>query len=664
MKHILTIIILILLIFQNIDAQINIKKDTILIEEVKIVANKKLSEICLNSTKIDTIILKDNINSDLSELLANHSFVYIKNYGQGSLSTASFRGTAASHTQVVWNGMTLNSQMSGQVDFSQIPIFLIDDVNILYGTSSLSESSGALGGSIILENSTDWNKKITIENLIGHGSFNTSNLLLNIGLGTNKIQIRSRIYFDKSENNFKYFNNSIPNQDWTIQKNSDFYKKGILQEIYYKTNSYNIISLKIWQQFSFRNIPSIMTFNGFSRTENQKDNNFKLNFSFKHSKNNISLILSNSFSENFMNYFLGDSIFVFNNKNIFLEKNNSFSTEKKLFNNIEIKYKNDERFEFSNSLNYNIHNVTIIDSANSKSNIYNKFRNEIIFKSVLYYKLNAKLNFYSLLNLQIIDFKFIPPIPAFGVDYKMFKKQDFHVKFNISTNYHLPNLNDLYWQPGGNADLKPEKGKSGDLNFVYLTKIRNQDIEFNSSLYASLINNWIIWQPSEFRFWTAQNLNKVFARGLELSLKISGNINLLNYYICGNYSFSRTSNILENKNIFSNQNLQLIYIPKNTANIFVQTNYKNYNIKYSLNFTSKRLTSSNSTNYNFTLPAYILHNISFAKQFRILKKNYVFQFDINNIFNKQYQTILYRAMSGINFYGTLKFNFENFSKNY
>jgi vitamin B12 transporter len=131
--------------------------DTIHLREVEIIRSILVPRSPLISGGLDTLSMELMSGQSLSELLACQPAIHIKSAGRGALSTASFRGTDASHTKVFWNGIRLNSPMLGQVDFSQIPVWIIDKVSILYGGSSLGEGSGALGGSVLLENAVDWN---------------------------------------------------------------------------------------------------------------------------------------------------------------------------------------------------------------------------------------------------------------------------------------------------------------------------------------------------------------------------------------------------------------------------------------------------------------------------------------------------------------------------
>lgn len=82
----------------------------------------------------------------MADVLTFNTAIFIKQYGRATLSTVAFRGTAASHTQVMWNGMRINSPMLGMTDFSMIPSYFVDDATLLHGTSSLNVVGGGLGG--------------------------------------------------------------------------------------------------------------------------------------------------------------------------------------------------------------------------------------------------------------------------------------------------------------------------------------------------------------------------------------------------------------------------------------------------------------------------------------------------------------------------------------
>ena len=75
---------------------------TIAIESVDISGRRPMKEIGVQRTELDTLVLRENITASLADALATGSTIFIKSYGRATLATASFRGTAPSHTQVTW----------------------------------------------------------------------------------------------------------------------------------------------------------------------------------------------------------------------------------------------------------------------------------------------------------------------------------------------------------------------------------------------------------------------------------------------------------------------------------------------------------------------------------------------------------------------------------
>ncbi len=55
-----------------------------------------------------------------------------------------------------------------------------------------------------------------------------------------------------------------------------------------------------------------------------------------------------------------------------------------------------------------------------------------------------------------------PVIPAFFIDGLLSRKGNVMLKASVSRNHKFPTLNDLYFLPGGNPDLKSEHGWSYD----------------------------------------------------------------------------------------------------------------------------------------------------------------------------------------------------------
>jgi iron complex outermembrane receptor protein len=285
------VIFLILWGFNTIAFSQVLESDTLNLESIIIYHSKVGADTRpgLKSISIDSMLIKEKINLSLADLLIENSPIFIKTYGRGASATVSFRGTGASHTNVYWNGIKINSPMSGEADISLIPLYFIDDVAIHFGQSSMSYGSGGLGGSVNLQSSPDWTNQASGKVYQSIGSFSTYSSAVKTTYGKEKVKAQTRVFWESSENNFKYKNSAVQGRPVEIQQNADYMKYGLLQELYYRPNHNNIISAKVWAQESDRNIPRLMS--NFSSEEENNQTHKSLNsiIDWKRTQNNYSL---------------------------------------------------------------------------------------------------------------------------------------------------------------------------------------------------------------------------------------------------------------------------------------------------------------------------------------------------------------------------------------
>ena len=60
-------------------------------------------------------------------------------------------------------------------------------------------------------------------------------------------------------------------------------------------------------------------------------------------------------------------------------------------------------------------------------------------------------------------------VPAFFADYLLSERGNVVAKASVSRNFRFPTLNDLYFLPGGNPDLKNETGVQYEAGLSFAT---------------------------------------------------------------------------------------------------------------------------------------------------------------------------------------------------
>jgi outer membrane cobalamin receptor len=622
--------------------------DTIQLSTIEIKSSAINAELSETRSYFDTLSLKALGSRTLSDLLGNHSNVFIKSNGPGGLSSASFRGTAANHTLVLWNGFPVNGLQHGQVDFSTIPIFFIDQINLGWGHSAVKKRSGGLGGLVEMNNKPDFGKRIEVDFLQTAGSFSTFGSFAGFSFNRKKIHIKTRVFRKSSLNNFEYLNTASYPKQRMNQENAGYTDKGFLQEAHFNSRN-SLISFASWNQWNDRSLPPIMTNldRGGDPKEFQTDR-FHRNFlSWKYFWNGGKLELSTSYFIEFQHYYLRTTNALPPHQTVTLIDSHNESSG--LMNSFEFEHRLFKRTDVFAQLLFDAEKV------NSNSFSSNKKRNKLSVLSGVRTTLSEGFGAEVSIRNDWLDEKNsgLSPSASFNFAPKSMKVLRFDI--SIIRNMRFPSMNDLYWFPGGNRDLKPEQSTNADFSINFSPEILNSKLNVRVSAYISEITEWIQWRPTAYRYWIPENIARVFARGFEWNQQLKFDFSGIDFHIATNYAYTITTDESPVAKIENSAGKQLIYIPRHNGNLFLNSRYDKIKFTYQLNYTGVRNTSHNSSDLYFgRLPSFWIHNASLGYQ----NKNWNIDVKINNLFNKNYQAVMWRPMPERNFELGLHYRFD------
>lgn len=573
-------------------------------------------------TAFDSISMVES--HSLSELIQQHSSVFIKDYGPSSLSSISFRGTGASHTQVQWNGVLLNSPMNGQVDFSLYPTIFFNQAELHHGAASLLDRNGALGGSVLLKNSQNFESKNTAFIKQSVGSFGAYKTELSTSFIQNKWLFETQLFYYTAQNNFEFKNISKKGNPIEQQKNAEMLQYGIQQGIYKQLKN-GSFGGRIWLFDSDRNLAPAITKD--SSSENQRDQSFRALLEYKQVKNKLSFTVTSGLIKDVLIY-EDISAKIYSKSNFYL-LDNLINTNYYLNNKINIINNLNIRFETAESDGY----------STTKQRTQGSWMTGATFH-LGRVQLNVFNRFIALNNV------FNPFAPSVGGKIQLLKKEQLYLKANAGINYHYPSLNDLYWNPGGNPNLKPEKAEMTEAGFSYTKNTRNTELTLDVVGFYNYVSNWIIWLPTEFSYWSPTNLKEVENKGFEATLSLNTTLGKFTLKQNANYAYTASTNIKTNNELDNSIDKQLIYVPFHKFNYTLGATYKNTSIYYNYSYTGLRFIS---TDNNWYMPAYFIHNASVSQQIKLKKVKLTASFKANNLLNQDYQAMAYRAMPGRNF---------------
>ena len=631
-------LLIILSILFTLGVAASAQNDTIMLESVEINAGYVFNKVSKETLerKIDTAVIKRLQTRSLSHLLIQHSPVFIKTYGPGCSASASFRGTTASHTLVLWNGFQLNSPSLGEVDFSTIPVFFTDEISLQWG-SKTSANSGGLGGAVNIANKHKFNDGLILDVKQTYGSFNTWGSYVTAGYSGNKFIARIKAYRNSSDNDFTYNNiATIPHQEMQ-QKNADFVDYGVMPELHLRMKK-STLSVVSWNQWSHRNYPQIMP-NVFNNTKEYADNDFSRNFiSYKTYWNSGRVELKSAYFHEEQDY----SLETYTSNNYPVTQINSLNKSNVFRQIVDLQQDLYASWKLYAKIQYDYESVT---SSNYKQSSFSSSPKRSILS--LYAAVDGKvykdLDLRLTLRNDLVNAKSEGFFPTATMVYRVPFVKGLNFNMGYSHNYRNPSLNDLYWNPGGNENLKSEKGKTFDFDVNYNYEKEDFNLDIKAGLYYSKVKDWIQWVPTNYRYWTPKNVSDVLARGLELHFRASYRYALWDFSLSGNYVYSHTTDESEYAQQYGSNGKQLIYIPLHHANAFAEAKWNTWNMTYSMEFTGERKTSMNDNEFfAYQLPYYMLHHITLGKQLNRFR----LELRINNITDEEYQTVLWRAMPG------------------
>ena len=604
-------LLLLLLSFISLKAQQDtIRLKDLVVSDSFIFEADKVQNVLLIS---DSIIKKSPYS--LTDLLKLNSPVFFKENGYGMVSSPSFRGTSAQQTSVFWNGINVNSLFLGQSDFNTINSNDYEQIAVKLGGGSVVYGSGAIGGSIHLNNTLNFNQKIKHEiNLLG-GSFGTAQMGYKMKLGKDKWAFNLVLNRNQSNNDFEIKKKNYKNL------NGEFHSNTLGFDVGYKINQNQKLFLYNQIHSDLRHFSLIEPTE--SKTKYYNDNIRNLvhwNFNSAKDKANVK---AGYIYEKFR-YF----------DDIDADNYLSSGTVSSFVLNT------DYRHTFYKNLNLStLGQVQKSYAKGDGSGIGQEERLSGSIATLLSHQVNSKLYYEAGIRKEFSnDFK-SPLLYSFGFNYEYLKNLKF--KINYSKNFRMPTFNDLFWQPGGNLNLKAETANQLEIS----NEFNNGIIDFNLVLYYNKITDMIRWTPTQQGYWAPKNTNNVESKGFEtyLNAKLYSSKEF-NLKLNATYAYTEAVN---------KQNNELLpYVPKNKFNGTISSDYKNWNFYLQNLFVDEFRINESETN---KVKAYTILNTGLYYSFGKENK-FNIGVDVYNLTNKIYQSMPNRYMPPRQY--LLKFNIQ------
>ncbi|WP_425635793.1 TonB-dependent receptor [Algoriphagus yeomjeoni] len=562
--------------------------------------------------------LIDYQGRSLGDILQEQSPVFVRQYGAGMIASPSFRGTSAGHTAVFWNGLPINSPSLGQSDLSILPISAIDQVSLQFGNAGALFGNEAIGGSIHLGTQTQFGKGFHAGISQQIGSFGMFNSSAFAGFSSKNFSSKTKVYREFSKNNFPYKDLGQHGTPEVKQDHAQFEQIGIVQDLAWNLNEDNQLKTAFWWNKTNRQVQPVM---GSQTNDEQEDQAFRA----------------------VIDYFHFEKKSLWNLKTGFVRNEQLFNASQN--NSTQYFLAGDWDQEISTKWTSKLGARYTLTKGHLSTYLAGDERIEL-YQSTKYSP-SENLSFALNLRQLIYSGTFAPFTPNLGMDWSFWNRnsQSLQLKTSIGKGFKVPTLNDRFWNPGGNPDLLPEESLSGEIGLTW-NKTGNLNWTQSLTYYKMSVDNLIIWLPKG-SFWTPENIKKVSNQGVEYQGSLDGTFGLWNWELTTSYTYSKavtTKGTDENDQSVSKQ---LPYTPQHQANAKIRIEKNGYSAIASTFYVGERSVTADNPRM---MPSFQLFNFGLAyDQLEIGMLQVPLSFQINNVFDTDYQVLYLRAMPGRSF---------------
>ncbi len=555
------------------------------------------------------------LSANMGEWMSAQGICHVREYAPGGISVVSMRGGNAQQSAVCWNGLPINSLFVGLSDLSLLP-------SGFFGGTSLNprmdaSTPGSLAGKLDLREDTL--PKNEAASGITYGNFGRIHTHAQVSASTGAWHTQAGVFVLNDVNRFLY----RPNENASSQtmRHAEVHAT----QAFYGGSFKNKFWFRGWHTQSQRNIPATLAQNTSAAFQQDESHRFAAGYGFVTGDWNHQLTIGS-----FVDHIRYRDPFI-----------NLFSPASSWQGSVLWQSSNKAGWSFSVLSQY----ARAVNAGYGLKHIeWWRTYPGLTFKHFLIPR-------YLLLKMAAygdITHRFTPAWNASSALY-LFLKSNVRMFVSASRSNRFPTLNDLYWMPGGNPLLKPEKGMEYEAGGQFTLRQKKHLLHSQLSVFYRDINNQIVWIPQN-NFWQAQNFSETRTFGHQF---------LLSWV----YSYRREhalqvilQGIYQRSENAENKGIQQVYVPSLQYMMQVQWSLPMLQTGLQLNHTALRYTLADGS--AFLPPFYTCDAWLESKSIKVLHHVFVrFGCTGRNLGNTVYQWVYQRPMPLRNFLISCKINF-------
>jgi vitamin B12 transporter len=461
-------------------------------------------------SSLDPALLRTLPARTVGEAISSLPGVFLRGYGgRQGIQTVAIRGASTEQTLVLVDGMRISNPQTGVTDFSLLSTTGIERVDVLLGGQSALYGADALGGviNLITERPTQ-NLEARIQAAVGSSGYQAGRIALSGTAGA--VGLRGSVLRERGSGDFRFVYDDGPSRSRLKRKGADY---SILSGDLHATYPLGFgihASTGIAFTGADRGTPGAVTTADQPSGARLADRMLRLHQTIEvQQTGGWSGTLRLLTTESNQSY-LDPTVTV---RGAPLQSAHELHT---LFVNPEV----DREFSPAMALvagaelgRSTIGSTDAGDAGRWQQSIYAGTRHTLRQPDAW----PAELVVYPSLRYDTFSGQTGDVSPKLGVSISMLSVPRVQVRASIGRSFRVPTFNELYWNPGGNPALSPERSISMDAGCsasADLLGVWTADV----SAFSLRTREKITWTPGSAGIWSPRNSGSVSSRGIEAEL--------------------------------------------------------------------------------------------------------------------------------------------------
>ncbi len=542
---------------------------------------------------------RNNFGDNPHNTLQQIPGISIRSYGgKAGIMTLSFNGNPTVNTKIILGNVDLTSSQNGETDLSQIPVIFINQITVA-NSPGIFYGSGAVDGVLIL-NPRQENTSISAS----LGSYGYSTVKGNYSNNWKRFSLNLLAGYLSNEGNYIY----TVEDSQSTRGNNDFERKYVALNSTVRLSNISNISAMAMESHQERGVAGSISWpTGLAR----RNDKLQLgNISYNHLNKSGYTKVQLSYRKSIENYNDTNPFWPISSKHTVFGNSLKIHHNQIVWKNITANFLYDGKLEKIESTDVGDHKRFTQSLATEISiPLFNHIR------------------FISAFRIDKIVDSDIHPTSDLRIAYKGLKNMEF--EYNIGTGFRNPTFNDLYWQPGGNIDLKPEN--SWNQSIKYKLYFKNN---YSNNIYLNIsdkhTDDLIQWVPIDETFFVWQPQNIACSRRTNITVGSQLTFAKLPMQIAWHTTYQKTNDIDLNK--------PLLYAPEVIGFINISYNFHAINVGVQAHYTGKRLAEYGFSD-DISLPGYWYTSAILQYKTKLFGNLLSFIVDATNLLDKQYMSI-------------------------